>query len=423
MVLRLTGRTMSPLDLLRRATDRLEGVGTERADSGRSHGGDVAGSRALIRAGVHGVVAALLTLVPVGLLASLLWLTTADIRLSWAEAAAAGASFWLLAHGIPILLTTGVLGIVPLAAFLGVLLVGVWSAGRSTWAAAEHGWRPALRVAGAWMGGYALVILGAGGLAVLGPMDPAPGRWALATVLMPALMGIIGMVRTLDHDDVDEFLERCFVPAAVRRGWRPAIHATVVLLVGGTLAAATAVALSLGVVLTLHASLRPGVTGGTILVLLQLLALPNLGLWSASFVAGPGFSVVEGASVTWDGSSTSLVPMIPVLAAHPDPALFPAATPAVAILLVLLGGWLGWQSLAATARLASLRAKSLTVISAALSTGTLVALLDWVGGGALGMDRLASIGAPALLLGVTVTGWLLLGGLLVLLWDWRTLDV
>ena len=365
---------------------------------------------------------ALSTLVPVALLASVLWLTTADLHLSWPEAASAGASFWLLAHGVPVLLSTGVIGIVPLAAFLGVLTLGVWSAGRATWAAAEHGWRPALRVASLWMTGYVVVVVVAGVAAILGPMDPQLGRWALAAVVLPALMGTIGMVRSLDHEDVDEFLERCLVPSALRRGWRPALHATAVIVVGGTLAATTAVARSFGDVLALPESLRPGLTGGVVLALLQLLALPNIGLWISSFVAGPGFSVVEGAVVTWDGSSTALVPMVPVLGAHPDAALFPAATPAVAVLFVLLGGWLGWQSLAATARLASLRAKSLTVVSAALSTGALVALLDWVGGGALGMDRLGSMGAPALLLGASVSGWLLLGGALVLLWDWRTLD-
>lgn len=414
---------MSPLDLLRRVTSRSGGdAGTAGVGGRASVDPRTAGTAALVGAAVQGVLAALMTLVPVALLASTLWLTTADMRLSWPEAVAAGASFWLLAHGIPVLLTTGVIGIVPLAAFLGVLFVGVWSAGRATWAAAEHGWRPALRIASLWMIGYAVVVLVAGLAAIRGPMDPQLGRWALATVLLPAVMGTIGMVRSLDHDDVDEFLERCLVPAALRRGWRPALHATAVIVVGGTLAATTAVALALGDVLALQESLRPGIAGGIILALLQLLALPNIGLWISSFVAGPGFSVVAGSAVTWEGSSTALVPMVPVLAAHPDAALFPSQTPVVAVLFVLLGGWLGWQSLAATARLASLRAKSLTVLSAVVSTGVLVALLNWVGGGALGMDRLSSVGAPSLLLGATVSGWLLLGSVLVLLWDWRTLD-
>ena len=61
-------------------------------------------------------------------------------------------------------------------------------------------------------------------------------------------------------------------------------------------------------------------------------------------------------------------------------------------------------------------------VSAAGSTGALVAVLDEVGGGALGMDRLVDIGAPAGLLGLVVAGWLLLGAGLVLLWDWRSLD-
>jgi hypothetical protein len=277
-------------------------------------------------------------------------------------------------------------------------------------------------VAIAWAGGYAGLLALVGLLTLTGPTQPDLLRGAAATLVLPLVMAVIGMVRSLDHDDVDEFLERLRVPAALRRGWRPALHATAVLVAAGTLAALVAVAWSSGDVLALHRELRPGLAGGVTLALLQVLALPNIGLWVVSFVAGPGFSVIEGSAVTWEGSSTALVPMIPVLAAHPEPVVFPGLTPVIALGLVALGAWLGWQSLAATARLASLRAKSLTVASASTATGALVAVLDWVGGGALGMDRLADVGAPAGTLGLTVTGWLLLGAAMVLLWDWRSLD-
>ncbi|MGA8045549.1 MAG: DUF6350 family protein, partial [Dermatophilaceae bacterium] len=350
------------------------------------------------------------------------WVTTADPALGWVEATSAGAAFWLLGHGVPLVTGSGVLGIVPLGALLGVLALGTWSAGRATWAAAEHGHRAAGRIATAWAAGYAGVIALAGAVALAGPMTPHIGRWIAATVALPALMGLIGMVRSLDHDDVDELLERVRVPAALRRGWRPALHATAVLLVAGTLAAVVAVALSVDDVLALQSDLRPGIVGGVVLSLLQVLALPNLGLWILSFVAGPGFSVVDGAAVTWDGSSTALMPMIPVLAAHPQPVVLPAATPLIALTLVATGAWLGWQSLAATARLASLRAKSLTIVSAVAATGALIALLDRVGGGSLGMGRLVDVGAPAAMLGVTVAGWLLLGAALVLAWDWHRLS-
>ncbi|MDO5504258.1 MAG: DUF6350 family protein [Actinomycetia bacterium] len=408
---------MSPLELLRRVLPESDAPAKAGADPARR------GTAAtLARSALHGALAGLITLVPMLVLGTVLWLTTADIQLSWAETMQAGTSFWLLGHGIPILIGTGIIGIVPLALFLLVLWVGVWSAGRSTWAAAEHGWRPALSVACGWALGYALLLLVVGGIAMLGPMEPRLGRWIGAAIVVPALMAVVGMVRSLDHDDVDEFLERCFVPAALRRAWRPALHATVVIVTGGTLAAIAAVALSFDEVWALQSDLRPGVAGGITLGLLQVLALPNIGVWISSFVAGPGFSIVDGASVTWSGAETALVPMVPVFAAHPQPVELPGFMPFLAGLLVVLGAWLGWQCLAATARLASLRAKAVTVMFGAAFTGLLVGLLDWVGGGALGIDRLADIGAPAGLLGLVVTGWLLLGAAAVLAWDWHSLD-
>lgn len=402
---------MSPLELLRRALPQAE----TPASSPRR-------SAVLARASAQGVTAGLITLVPVLLLGSVLWLTTADLPLSWSEAMLAVTSFWLLGHGIPIAAAGGVIGIVPLAMLILVLWVGVWLAGRATWAAGAHGWRPALEVAGAWAGGYAALLAIAGALTRLGPISPDLLRWIAATLILPPLMASIGMVRSLDHDEVDEFLDRFPLPAAARRGWRPAVHTSAVIVAAGTIGALVAVVMSFGDIWALQQELRPGLAGGVTLGLLQLLALPNIGLWVASFVAGPGFSIVDGASVTWDGSTTALVPMLPIFAAHPHAADFPTATPLVALLFVALGGWLGWQCLAATARLASLRAKSLTVLSAAASTGCIIGLLDWVGGGALGVDRLAHVGAPSLFLGLAVTGWLLLGAALVLVWDWRTLD-
>lgn len=410
---------MSPLDLLRRVLPEHDRSAGESATPGHR---PAQGTTALLRAGLHGLGAGLLTLVPLLLLGTLLWLTTADLELSWSESMLAGLSFWLLGHGVPIVLATGVIGIVPLAMLLLVLWVGAWSAGRATWEPGEHGWQPALRAAAAWAGGYSLLLLAAGALTLTGPMDPHLIRWLAAAIVLPALMAVVGMVRTLDHDEVDEFLERLFVPASVRRGWRPALHTVAVIVAAGTLAAVLAVIVSFGDVWTLQSDLRPGVAGGIILALLQLMSLPNIGLWIGSFVAGPGFSAVEGSAVTWDGSATSLFPMVPVFAAHPPAATYPTGMPLVAGLFVVLGAWLGWQCLAATARLASLRAKALTMLSGAVSTGVLVALLDWIGGGSLGQLRLADIGAPAALFGLAVTGWLLVGAAVVLAWDWRSLD-
>ena len=81
------------------------------------------------------------------------------------------------------------------------------------------------------------------------------------------------------------------------------------------------------------------------LTLAQVLCLPNAGLWAVSFVAGTGFSVVEGASTTWTGSRSGLLPLVPALGALPDPGAFPGALPALALLPVAVGALIGWRSL------------------------------------------------------------------------------
>ena len=64
--------------------------------------------------------------------------------------------------------------------------------------------------------------------------------------------------------------------------------------------------------------LDPG-AGGTLLLLLgSLLYVPNAVVWGTAFVAGPGFAVGEGTSVTAAGVDLGAVPAFPLLAALPN---------------------------------------------------------------------------------------------------------
>ena len=148
--------------------------------------------------------------------------------------------------------------------------------------------------------------------------------------------------------------------------------------------------------------------------------LPNLALWAVSFVAGTGFSAVEGASATWTGSRTSLMPMVPAFGALPQPGAFPGWLPLVALLPVAVGAFVGWRALRAVARLSTERTK-LTVVGAAvvLAAGA-IGLLDVLGGGSLGTQRLSDIGAPAGAMTLALLVELGLGAALVLVWDrWK----
>src|SRR6185437_3406014 len=80
-------------------------------------------------------------------------------------------------------------------------------------------------------------------------------------------------------------------------GWAgPALAAVLAHLAAA--AVLVAVLLVLGHVLELHRALEPGVAGGAVLTLGQALLLPNLVVWAAAGLAGPGFAVGSATSVT-----------------------------------------------------------------------------------------------------------------------------
>jgi hypothetical protein len=170
----------------------------------------------------------------------------------------------------------------------------------------------------------------------------------------------------------------------------------------------------------LHDELAAGVVGGVVLTLAQVLCLPNLGLWALSFLAGTGFSVAEGASTTWTGSRSALMPMVPVLGALPDPGAFPGWLPALALVPIGIGALVGWRSLRSLALLSTTRTKLLVTGTAVVLAAATIGLLDVLAGGSLGAQRLTHMGAPAGAMTLALLVELAIGAGLVLAWDrWR----
>jgi hypothetical protein len=60
------------------------------------------------------------------------------------------------------------------------------------------------------------------------------------------------------------------------------------------------------------------VLGGAVLSLGQLVYLPTLIVWGASFAAGPGFAVGAGTAVSPAGTTLGVLPGIPSLGLIPD---------------------------------------------------------------------------------------------------------
>jgi hypothetical protein len=276
---------------------------------------------------------------------------------------------------------------------------------------------------GAWWAAYAGVVALVAMIAGSGPFVPVWPTVTLPAVVLP-LAGLVLALRPVVEDDPDVLgprAQRLRPPDLLLRALRPGLVGLAVLLGVGAVVVLVAVGLSWGGVLAVHDGLGAGGAGSILLVLVQVAMLPNLALWVVSFLAGPGFQVVDGAAVTWSGAESGLLPMVPVLAALPQPATFPTVLPLVAgLVLVAVGVVVGTRSLRTVARLSRLRTKLAVAATSCGVTAASAGILDAVGGGSLGEFRLASVGAPAVMLTLTLGGWLLVGAVLAVLRDaWR----
>ena len=405
--------------------DRLRSARPGDADASRPSLWEPGWRRAALVGFGTALLSAALVLVPVYLAwdADPLQGSTSDAALR------VGASLWLLGGGAHLASGSATVTLTPLLVF-GLLLVlaryGLREALVDVRTDGPH-WagllpRPVVEALTAWWGGYLLVVAVCWLLAHAGPFPPVPISMAVPGVVLPALAGVLAL-RPVVRDDPDLLGPR--VPQLgtdlMRRAVGPGLAGAGALLVLGLLVIVAAVVLSWPRVAALDADLAAGPSGGVVLDAAQLAALPNLALWVVSFLAGPGFSVVDGASVTWSGSETGLLPLLPVLGALPQPGAFSPAVPVLAVLALLaVGAWVGRRALRTVARLSRLRTKLAVAAWSGLVAALALGALDTLGGGSLGQFRLASVGAPALPLTGAVALLLVLGAVAAVLRDaWR----
>ena len=242
-----------------------------------------------------------------------------------------------------------------------------------------------------------------------------PSLW-LPLLLVPGLGLLAALAPTEALDAV-----RARAPRSVRLALPRALEGAGALLGVGSLLVVLALALHAGEAARLQHALGADGVGTTVLLLAQVLLLPNLGTWALSFAAGPGYTVSEQAATSWSVSEPSVLPVVPILAAHPEPGPMPWFTPLLALLPVLVGAFVAHRTLRSMSRLASSGTKAVAIGVAILLSAVLVGLLDALAGGSFGAARLSSVGAPAGLLTLALAGEMLLGAVVVLVRDVRRL--
>jgi len=295
---------------------------------------------------------------------------------------------WLLGHGVPVTLGADRITLVPLAitAWVGwrLMRAGVHASRAAGAHRAGPAW-PAVRAGLAVAAIYTLLGLLA---AVLSRPAVSPLR---ALVCFAVLSGAAAVGGALEHGRAGRRLLRRLPPvvvAAVRSG----VAAVAFLLAAGAAAAGLALALSGREAAQGLGAYRAGVSGQLGITALCLAYLPDLAIWAAVYLIGPGFAVGTGTVVSPGDVLVGPVPALPVFAALPTapltglgPALL--GVPFVAGLAagVLLGrpsaqATAGWGRLLGAAALAGPVAGVLVLVAMRLARG------------GLGSGRLADVG-------------------------------
>lgn len=352
-----------------------------------------------------------------------LWALQYDLQIDWTAFYRTAVDAWLLGHGVdvqisaalpvfggaagtePFTLTLAALGFALLTVLLGV------RAGRRL-LETDH---PVVAVT-ASLGAFAL--LAAVLTLTAGSPDVQPSRWQ--GVLLPTLVFATGLLvgAVLPGPGSRRRVSSRQSPLqrladSVGDSLPPDLSVTLswaMRLGGMTVAAVLAVAavlvglllvLSYSQVVTLYESLQGGVLGGLTLTLGQLALLPNLILWAAAWLIGPGFAIGAGSSVSPLGTALGPIPTLPVLGALPTETLpFGFVGIAVPVVLAFIaastsrgrvdGDFGGGASLG--------RLIGIGLLSGAFA-GLLLGLLTWAASGAAGPGRLVEVGASPLAVG------------------------
>ena len=213
-----------------------------------------------------------------------------------------------------------------------------------------------------------------------------------------------------DHADVLGERARGIV-----RGWRPEVRTIIVAGLRGGVASASVVVASSALavaalflanyaaIISLYESVHAGIIGGIALTIGQLAVLPNLVIWGASWLIGPGFALGTGSSVTPLGTTLGPIPAIPVLGALPAPGALEWGF--LGLLVPALAGF--FIALAMRPRLArdlgsraSVRSFLAVGLASGVVGGVLLGMLAWASAGSAGPGRLVDVGPSPLLVGV-----------------------
>ncbi|UOE22083.1 hypothetical protein NI17_015795 [Thermobifida halotolerans] len=307
---------------------------------------------------------------------------------------------WLVGHHVELTTSNGRVGMFPIGLLVLPGLLLYHSGRRLARVCVLPRLRDAFRGALALAGPYAAI---AGTLALVGrdeAVQPSMVQALLTGFLLAFTAGGLGVLRQLLRDrgiPRRRLLER--MPTRPRLLLTGVLNAAAILLLAGTLLFFAGLAADFGEAVTTTRELGPGVVGGVLLFVIQLLYLPNAIVFGVSYAVGPGFSIGTDTVVAPTGVALGPLPEFPMLAALPDNGPAPALS-LLTLAAPFLAGAVGGARTLRGAPVPVNEAAPLWGFACGVVTGALWAGLASLAGGPLGADRLVDIGPSPWQVGV-----------------------
>ena len=353
---------------------------------------------------------------------TILWGVQFGFGLDWAVFWRASVDIWLLGHGADVRLQidptlASVLGVssgdtrfVVTIAILGFALLTLLLGIRAGRRVSETRFRLLGELVA--VGTFGVLSLGATLSALHEFARPSIWQGALLPTAVFGIGVLIGSLRTRrpegddDGSSIKDWINdwspqaRAAVGAALRGG----SAAVAGLLAAASVALAALLLINYARIISLYESLHTEILGGISLTIAQLAFLPNLVIWAASWLVGPGFAIGTGSTVGPIATQLGPVPAIPLLGVLPEGALdwgfVGLIIPVIAGFLV---GVVVQPHLAAGLGAAPrVRWTIGTGIGIGLVAGLVLGLLAWFSTGAAGPGRFIEVGPDPLLVGACV---------------------
>jgi hypothetical protein len=347
-----------------------------------------------------------------------LWAMQYAFAVDWAVFWRASADIWLLGHGVDVHVELDpqlALGVgastapfsVTIAA-LGFALLTVLLALRAGRRVGETRYRAIGGIVA--LATFAMLSAAITATAAHPLVGPSVAQGLTLPTLVFATGFIIGLLRTAraEGDDTGSSIRdwvndwpphiRELVQSALRGG--TAVVAALLTLSGALVA--LLIGLNYAEVIELYEGLHAGALGGFAITLGQLALLPNLVIFAASWLVGPGFAIGTGSSVGPLATQLGPVPSIPLLGALPTGEL---ALGFVSLLApVVIAFAVGVLLRSRLDELPFEQRPALWLGGLALGigvvAGALLGILAAVAGGAAGPGRLVDVGPDALAVGL-----------------------